>query len=216
MSEYRVIIADDHLMFRAGLRSLIAPQSNLRIVGEAGDGLELLEMLKKTKCDLVVMDLSMPRMDGMEALEKIGSMNSAAKVLVLTMQKDTEHFQKAIEKGACGYVLKEDAFDQFISAIETIQKGERFFSPSIMKLRSEELSTFEEQRKGKTPEITVLTHREQQILKLIASGLANKNIATQLNISTRTVEAHRSNLTKKLGLRSTAALVRYAVEKAFI
>ncbi len=162
------------------------------------------------------MDLSMPRMDGMEALEKIQKAHPAIQVLVLTMQKDTEHFQTAMEKGACGYVLKDDAFDQLILAIETVMKGEQFFSPSIMKLRSEELNADKEQRKGKSPEITVLSHREQQILKLIAGGLANKNIANQLNISIRTVEAHRSNLTKKLGIKSTASLVRYAVEKAFI
>ncbi len=211
---YRIILADDHAMFRAGLRSLIDGQEKLTVVAEAADGEELLALVRRVKCDLVVMDLSMPRMDGMQALAEMRQTFPSVKVLVLTMQKETEHFQQAMACGACGYVLKEDAFEQLIEAIDMIAEGEQFFSPSIVRLMGEQLGRGQDHRQ--TPGIEVLTHREQQILKLIASGLANKNIACQLNISVRTVEAHRLNVVKKLGIHSTAGLVRYAIEKAFI
>ena len=209
----KIILADDHLMFRAGLKTLIERTEGFTVIDEAGHGEELLNKLKRRRCDLVVMDLSMPRMSGMDALQQIVEKYPRMKVLVLTMQKDTQYFHRAMLTGASGYVLKDDAFEQLVKAMQTILTGEQFISPSIRSLVNEQI----EAPKGKSPapSIDFLTKRECQVLKLIASGLANKNIARQLDISIRTVEVHRSNLIKKLGIKTTAGLVKYAMTEAF-
>ena len=213
---YRIILADDHSMFRAGLRTLIEKEDKLSVVDEACDGEDLLKKLKGGKCDLVVIDLSMPKMDGITALKQISKKYPRIKVLVLTMQKDTSYFRDAMAQGASGYLLKDDAFEQLVKAIDTVLNNEQFLSPSILGLVKEQVSDPEKLSRKKDPNIEVLTKREQQVLKLVAAGLANKNIAHQLDISIRTVEVHRSNLTKKLKIKTTAGLVKYAIANAFV
>lgn len=214
MSDHKIILADDHRMFRAGLKSLIEREPMMKVVAEAKDGQELLERLKGHKCHLVVLDLSMPNSDGMACLEGIRERFPHVKTLVLTMQKDHEHFKHAMLKGASGYVLKDDAFDQLILAMKMILKGKKFVSPSVAQMETERYLRSLDEAEESSPNI--LTKRERQILKLIAGGLANKNIASKFKISVRTVETHRANLCHKLGIRNTAGLVKYALAKGVL
>ncbi len=214
MEKCRIILADDHEMLRTGLKSLLNQDSFCHVVGQAKDGEELMSRLRKIKCDLVVLDLSMPHMDGMTALEAIHDKYPKIKILVLTMQKDLEHFKHALSYGANGYLLKDDAFEQLIMGIKRIMKGKRFVSPSVADLIAERyIRSFDD---AETPSLDILTKREKQILKYVALGLANKNIATKLKISIRTVEAHRAHLTDKLGIKTTAGLVKFAMSKGLI
>ena len=211
---YKIAIADDHHIFRAGLKSLIDKDPLFKVVVEASDGEQLLEKIKHQKCDLALLDISMPNKDGISTLQEIKTKYPKLKVMVLTMQKDQEHFKRAMEKGAQGYLLKDDAFDQLILGIKVILKGKQFISPAIGSLIAERYV-----RSLDTAEVSslhLLTKRELQILKMIASGQANKNIAARLRLSTRTVETHRANLSKKLGIRNTAGLVKYAISKGLI
>ncbi len=211
----RVILTDDHEMLRAGLKGLLEKQPDFKVVAEAKDGEDLLEKLSAIKTDCVVMDLSMPNMDGLTTLKVIRKKFPKIKVLVLTMQKDTEHFKYAMAAGACGYILKDSAFDQLVMAIKLILKGKNFISPAISNLIAEGYVRSMDQE-GDVPSLEILTAREKEVLRRIAEGKANKNIAAALKISIRTVETHRSNLIQKLGLKTPASLVKYAISKGLI
>lgn len=214
MVKRRIILADDHEMMREGLVSLLEKNSVFKIVGQAKDGEELLKLLKKVTCHLVIIDLSMPNMDGMTAIKQIRTSYPKVKVLVLTMLKDHEHFKHAMAHGASGYLLKDDAFDHLSMAIAQIMKGKSYVSPSVSALLTDRyIRSLDD---TDTPSLDILTKREVQVLELIASGLANKNIAAKLNLSIRTVEAHRVNLTNKLGIKSTAGLVKFAISKGLV
>lgn len=209
-----IILADDHEIFREGLKSLIDKDSAIHIVAEARDGEELLDAVRRRRCDVIVTDLSMPNMDGLSAIRNILKVRSHARILVLTMLKDHEHFRHAMNNGASGYILKDDAYDQFVLAVKTLAKGKKYVSPSVSQLETDRyLRTMDDMD---APSLNILTKREQQILRLVAGGLANKNIANELNISVRTVETHRNNLTNKLGIKATAGLVKYAMTKGLV
>lgn len=211
MQQFKVVLADDHEIFREGLKSLVEKDQSLEIVGEAQDGKDLIFQLKNVKCDVIVTDLSMPNMDGMEAIKIIRKKYPKIKILILTMLKDHEHFKHAMSYGASGYLLKDDAFDQLSMAIKLIMKGKKYISPSLSALETDRfLRSLDE---TESPSVDILTKREKQIIQFVAGGLANKNIATKLNISIRTVEAHRTNLTNKLGIKTTAGLVKFAISK---
>ena len=215
MHPYRIILADDHNIFRAGLKGLIEKDPEFKVVAEARDGEQLLEGLKSKKCDLIVLDLSMPNRDGLATLNEIKEKYPQIKILVLTMLKDPEHFKHALAQGADGYLLKDDAYDQLNIGIKMIlKKGKQFISPAISNVVTDHyIRSIDE---ADTPSLGILTKREQQILKLIARGFPNKNIASRLKISVRTVESHRANLSSKLGLKNTAGLVKYAIAKGII
>ncbi|HLF18695.1 MAG TPA: response regulator transcription factor [Candidatus Omnitrophota bacterium] len=214
MKKVRIVLADDHEIFREGLKSLIARNKDYEIIGEAKNGEELLDLLDKKSCDLAIVDLSMPVLDGMEALQEIKKEYPTMKVLILTMQKDHEHFKHARTYGADGYLLKEDTFEQLNKAIRTLMKGKSYVSPSVEKVLAERFLRAMDD--VDTPSLDLLTKRELQILKMVAEGLANKTIAAKLKISVRTVETHRNNLTNRLGIKTTAGLVRYAVSKGLV
>ncbi|MBI4309427.1 MAG: response regulator transcription factor [Candidatus Omnitrophica bacterium] len=211
----RIILADDHEMLRAGLKGLLEKEHDFKVVAQAKDGEDLLEKLASNKTDCVVMDLSMPNMDGLATLKEIRRKFPKIKTLVLTMQKDAEHFKHAMANGAYGYVLKDGAFDQLAMAIKVVMKGKNFISPAISNLIAEQYVRSMDQE-GDTPSLEILTSREKEILKRIAEGKANKNIAASLKISIRTVETHRSHLIGKLGLKTPASLVKYAISKGLI
>jgi len=214
MDECRIILADDHEIFRAGLKSLIAKEDDFKIVGEAKDGQALLRLLKIIKCDVIVLDLSMPNMDGMTVLSTLREVYPDIKVLVLTMLKDPEHFRHAMTSGALGYVLKDDAYEELILALRVICKGKQFVSQPVSSFLTERY--VRSLNESDSPSLEILTKREQQILKMVANGMASKNIASQLNLSIRTVETHRSNLSNKLGIKTTAALVKFAISKGLV
>ena len=212
MSKFKIVLADDHEIFREGLRSLVDKDQALEIVGEAQDGEELLTQLKKVKCDVVVTDLSMPNMDGMSAIKTIRRRYPKIKILVLTMLKDHEHFKHAMANGASGYLLKDDAFDEFSMAIKLMMKGKRYVAQSVASLQTDRFVRSLDE--SEAPSLDILTKRERQVLQLVANGLANKNIASKLKISIRTVETHRANLSDKLGIKTTAGLVKFAISKS--
>ena len=204
-------MADDHQILRAGLKDLIEKDKAFKVVGQAKDGDELLSLMGSVKCDLVIMDLSMPNRYGMQAIQDVRVKFPKVKILVLTMQKDQEHFKHAMAHGASGYVLKEDAYDQLLMAVKMILRGKRFVSPTISKLLTDYyVRSLDE---AESSSLDILTKREQQILQFIGNGMANKNIASRLKLSVRTVETHRANLGHKLGIKNTAGLVKYAVTK---
>ncbi|MCR4336357.1 MAG: response regulator transcription factor [Candidatus Omnitrophica bacterium] len=213
MSRSRIIIADDHTFVRVGLKELINKDPDLMVVAEAKNGQELLDVLVNKKCDLVVMDISMPEMDGVTAIQEIRGKYPKLKTLILSMLKDYTHFHEVMARGACGYMVKDDAPEQLPSAIKTILQGKKFVSPSVATMLAErELRSLNES----VPSLEILTRREKQILTMIAKGIPNKNIASRLKISIRTVEHHRGNLTDKLGFKDPTSLIKYAIEKGII
>ncbi len=210
MDAYRIILADDHVIFRQGMKRLIDEVPELSVVGEASDGLKLLSLLEDVAADMVLLDIAMPGMRGIEATREITQRFSHVKVLMLTMHKNKEYLYHAIASGASGYLLKEDSDLELITAIETIQKGDLFISSLFADELGEDFSNIS--REKIQTAIDPLSVREREILKLISEGLANKEIASEINISVRTVEAHRANIMRKLKLSNTAELVRYALQ----
>ena len=213
MDGYRIVIADDHVLFRQGIKKVLEEMDDIEIVGEANDGLELLNLLKKLTPHMVVLDISMPNLRGIEATHEIKVINPAIKVLILTMHKSKDYLYHAISAGAEGYVLKEDADTDLFSAIKRIRKGKTYISPIL----SEELTDDLVQvcrGKHKIPS-DPLTPREREVIKLVAEGKTNKEIAHLLFVSIRTVEKHRANIMRKAKLKSTPELVKYAIEKGY-
>ncbi len=211
-----ILLADDHVMFRRGIRRIIQSIPDVEVVGEASDGFELLELLKKSKPDLVVMDISMPYLRGLEATREIKLISPEIKVLILTMHKDKEYLFHALTAGAEGYLLKEDADSELLTAIATLRKGGTYISP----LLSPQLADLflEKSRPGgeqMTAPAEHLTVREREILKLIAEGKSSREIGELLFISSRTVQHHRANIMRKLNIKKTADLVKYAIQKGY-
>jgi len=214
MSPYRIVLADDHVMFRKGIKSILEKNKDFVVVGEAGDGLELLELLKNVTADMVILDISMPHLRGIEATEEIKMISEDVKVLILSMHKDKEYVRSAISAGAEGYLVKEDADTELFSAIEKIQQEGRYLSPLLLDELTDKL--FEMNKKGRLlQEDEPLTTREREVLKLIAEGLSNKDIADRLFVSVRTIEHHRAHIMRKLNIKSTANLVKYAIRKGY-
>jgi DNA-binding NarL/FixJ family response regulator len=213
VNPYRIVLADDHVMFRRGIKKIIEAMADVEVVGEAGDGLELLDLLKKTTPQLVILDISMPNLRGLEATREIKIINPGIKVLLLTMHKDKEYLYHAFSAGAEGYLLKEDADTELFNAIETIKKGGTYVSP----LLSPQLTgLFVEKYSGNSPASgDILTTREREVIKLIAEGKSSKEISELLFISARTVQHHRANIMRKLNARRTADLVKYAIQKGY-
>jgi len=214
MKECKIILADDHSLLREGLKAVIERYPEWKVVGEASNGVELLAMLKKISCDLIVLDIAMPEMDGLVALKDISSHFPHVKVLVLSMLNDFSHFEKARSLGAAGYMSKEDAGDELCRAIQKIQSGKMYIAPSVNNLLAER--QIHNMDSVNTQSVEVLTRREKQILAMIARGMTNKEVAHDLEISIHTVENHRANLSEKLGSKNVASLVQFAIQKGLI
>jgi len=214
MGSYRILLADDHTLFRQGIKRILTSASDLEVVGEAGDGLKLLELLKKLSPDMVIVDISMPHLRGLEATREIKIIDPAVKVLILTMHKDNEYLRNAVLAGAEGYLLKEDADTELFSAIATIRKEGRYISPLLSTDLAHELIQASNEGQPTLPS-DPLTIREREILKLIAEGKPNKEIARLLYISIRTVEHHRASIMGKLNIKNTANLIKYAIRMGY-
>lgn len=208
----KVLIADDHAIVRAGLRTLITAEGDLNLIGEATGGLEAIEKVRQLSPDVLVLDISMPDMDGIEVLRRLRSEQAGCSILILTVHEDEALLREAVKLGAAGYIIKHAAESELINAIRSVIRGDLYIHPKLIRSL---LQTEHKVVKDKTSPQS-LTFREQEILKLIVQGYTNKQVADELNISARTVEGHRANLTEKLGMHSRVDLLRYAREHELI
>jgi DNA-binding NarL/FixJ family response regulator len=214
-NKVNIVLADDHTILREGLRALLTSDSNFEIVGEARDGREAVRCVEKLLPDLLLMDLSMPRMSGMDAIREIKRRYPDTKIIALTVHKTEEYLLTTLQAGADGYVLKDATHDELIMAIKNVMGGKSYLSPGV----SEKVIEGYLEGKGNSLSVSsweTLSPREREVLKLIAEGYKNKEIAEDLCISLKTVEKHRANLMKKLDLHNAAALTVYAVERGLV
>jgi DNA-binding NarL/FixJ family response regulator len=205
----RVIVADDHKIFKQGLMKLLQSAEDVSVIGEAGEGYEAVTLIEKKKPDIAILDISLPGLNGFEIAEEIHKKGIETKVIFLTMHTDLLTAQKAILSSASGYVLKDNAFEDLLYAIKSVVSGGKFISPLI----SDKVLNVYAARERKDD---ILTARETIILRLIASGLTNKQIADKLSISVKTVDTHRTKIMQKLNARKTADPVRYALKTGLI
>lgn len=210
----RILLADDHPMVREGIRSCLDARENFRVVGEASDGQEALEKAKKLQPDVVLMDISMPRLTGLEATKLLHKEVPKAKVLILTMHENEAYVLEIVRSGAKGYILKDTSPAEVVRAVEAVNKGEAYFSSRISQFV---LNEFVNKARSLTkPSRSEISPREREVLALIAEGLSNKEIAAKLFVSVRTVETHREHLMRKLDIHSAAGLTQYALSRGII
>lgn len=216
MKKIRVLIVDDHFLVRTGITSLLRDVPDIEIVGEAENGKIAVEQCKKIVPEVVLMDISMPDMSGIEATKSIKAENPSINILILTMHESEEYFYNTLKQGASGILNKNVGKDELINAIKSVSTGKRYIGNSVSELMIDTLmQKFEEECLSKQKEKVILTKREKDILYYIANGFSNQDIAEKLKISVRTVETHKSNLMQKLNLKSSAALSLYAFEKGY-
>jgi two-component system response regulator NreC len=215
MSKIRILIADDHGIVREGLRLKLEQNQQFQVVGEAGDGREAVRLASELKPDLVLMDIGMPVLNGIEATAQIVKHNPRIGVIILSMHADETYLVRTLTAGAKGYLLKDTAHEDLHRAVQTVAQGKPFFSPAIAKVMLEDYVR-QLQQSGLQDSFDLLTDREKEILQLVAEGKSNKEVATVLNVSPYTVETHRTHMMQKLNLHSTADIVLYAVRKKII
>lgn len=210
----RIVLGEDHRILREGLRAIFASEPDLELVGEATDGLEAIQLVGDLQPDLLILDLSMPRMDGLAALREIKRMAPVTRVLIMTAHSNEEYIFRAIDDGADGYLLKDAGAAELLLAVRSVLAGERYLSAAVA---TQVVAAFRD-RKGASPRAAVdnLSPRERQVLKLVAEGYRSREIGTLLSISEKTVEKHRASLMRKLGASNASALTAFAIEKGLI
>jgi two-component system response regulator NreC len=215
MAKIRILITDDHTLFRQGIRTLLSAEQDLDIVGEAANGAEAVDKVAELRPDIVLMDIGMPGLSSFEATRQIKKIRPDTKVLFLTMYDDEDYLVQCMEVGASGYVLKDSPAQQLLAAIRDVQRGGSYLSPKML---SQLVDDFRSRIKTahRQPRFATLTAREKEILKLLAEGESVKEIAAGLNLSVKTVEAHKFNLMRKLDIHNKAHLVQYAIQKKII
>lgn len=214
MSSIRILLVDDHTLLREGIRALLEKESKFKVIGEAGDGRTAIEMVRQLQPDIVLMDIAMPLLNGLEATTQILQCQPNSKVIILSMYDYESYIRQALAAGAAGYMLKDATADELIDAIHCVHQGEAVLSPAITRLVIEDYL-----RWGEVKPIEIsngLTPREREVLQLIAEGYTNKEIADILCIAIKTVQAHRANLMEKLDLHSKGELIKYAIRKKII
>jgi two-component system, NarL family, response regulator NreC len=215
MKKVRILLADDHTLMRAGLRALLERQPDLEVVAEAEDGRQTVELASTHIPDVVVMDIVMPRFNGVEATRHIVGKHPTISVVILSMYSDESYVMLALEAGARAYLLKDSVVPDLLHAIEAVTQGKSFFSPKISRILAEGYVRARKQKRVADSD-ELLTPREREALQLLAEGKTNKEVATSLNISVYTAETHHRNILQKLNLHSSAELVLYAVRKGII
>ncbi|MCI0708056.1 MAG: response regulator transcription factor [Ignavibacteriae bacterium] len=217
MKKIKILIADDHSLIRTGISTLLQSYEDFVVVGEATNGEEAVEMTRKVQPDVVIIDLSMPKMNGIEATKLIRERYPETRVLVLTMHENEEYIYQIFRSGAGGYVLKNSSREELYEAVRAVAKGEKFFSTRVSEIMVE---GFIKRGETQQPEVSSsdspLTKREKEILALVAEGMTNQQIADKLFISPRTVDTHRTNIMQKLGIHDVVLLARYAVEHGLL
>lgn len=211
----RILLADDHTIMRNGLRLLLERQSDFTVVGEASNGREAVELADLKSPDIIIMDVAMPMMNGIEATARITAASPKIAVIILSMHSDESYVLRALKAGARGYLLKDSAEGDLIAAVHAVAANKAFFSPAVSKVLAEDYLRQMQQR-GVEDSYDLLTARERELLQLIAEGRSTKDIATLLNLSPYTVETHRGNLMSKLNVHSVPELILYAVRKRII
>lgn len=215
MKKIRLLLADDHTVMRTGLRALLERQPNLEVVGETGNGREAVKLASSLNPDVIVMDVGMPLLNGIEATKAILMELPGTAVIILSMHADESYVMRALKAGAKGYLLKESAAADLLGAIQAVSQDKSFFSPKVSRILAEDYVRVLKQ-KGEVDSYELLSDREREILQLLAEGKANKEVATLLNISPYTVETHRKHILEKLNLHSPSELILYAVRKGII
>lgn len=214
MNKIRVLLADDHTILRDGIRALIEDEPDMEVIGEAEDGRSAVRMTSQLKPDVVLMDIAMPLLNGLEATLKIHRDHPDVKVLILTMHENEEYIRRVLATGAMGYILKDAAARDLLSAIRSVNSGQAVLSPAITRLVIEDYLRWGDLQTNHIP--NKLSPREREVLQLIAEGYTNKEIAEILSISIKTVQAHRANMMKKLDLHDRGDLIKYAIQKKII
>ncbi|MBI3912681.1 MAG: response regulator transcription factor [Chloroflexi bacterium] len=217
MTRIRILLADDHAILRAGLKALLNAQADIQVVGEAATGDEAVRVAQSAQPDLVLMDISMGDAGGVAATREVLRVCPTTRVLMLTMHDDAAYVQQALDAGAAGYVLKRTAESELLAAIRAVQRGEVFLYPSVARVLIDDYLKMKKGGESVAPEIKdTLTAREREVLTLIAQGYSNHEIAEQLTVSVKTVETHKARIQEKLGLRTRAELVRYAMQRRLL
>jgi DNA-binding NarL/FixJ family response regulator len=215
MSQIRILVADDHGIVRKGLRFLLDRQAGMEVVGEASEGREAVRLCEELKPNIVIMDVAMPQLNGIDATSQIIKSNPGIGIVILSMHADESYLVRALSAGAKGYLLKDSAEVDLVRAVQVVAQGRPFFSPQIAQSLLEDYVKTLQQR-GLQDSHDLLTDREREVLQLLAEGKSNKEVATILDLSTYTIETHRTNLMHKLNLHNTAEIVLYAVRKKII
>jgi len=215
MKKIRLLVADDHKIFRQGIKKLLEEQNDLQVVGEAADGREAVKKAEELKPDVIIMDVAMADLNGLQATRLIKKALPETKVLMLTMHKNEDYVLQSFQAGASGYVLKEGAVEELVTAIHSIYGDKSFLSPTISKTVVDAYLRKMETGKMETP-FDLLTDREREVLQLIAEGYTNRKVAKDLYISVKTVEAHRAHIMQKLDIHEVARLVKYAIQKGLV
>ena len=217
MNSVTVLLADDHTIVRQGLRALLETEPDLKVVGEVSDGREAVTAARTLRPDIVVMDIAMPALNGIEATRQIVLSPSPPRVIILSMYADVEHLVHALQAGASGYVRKQDADTELVAALRTGTQDQPFLTPTVDRdLVEEHLKRARQRSVRGGEEYDPLTPREREVMQLVAEGEPNKTIAKRLGIAVRTVEAHRASIMRKLNLEDQAGLVRYAVRRGMV
>jgi len=210
MKRIRILLADDHAVVRQGFKMILAEQPDMEIAGEAANGREAVELAEKIKPDVVVMDVAMPELNGIEATRRLAASAPHIRVLALSMHKDSVYVREILRAGARGYLLKDSPAQDLLAAVRAVAGGEGYLSPAVSS------AVLDDYRKHVTDPIDLLTSREREVLQMLAEGKTNKEIATTLNLSVYTVEAHRGRIMEKLNVHSINELVRFAVRNGLI
>jgi two-component system response regulator NreC len=205
-----ILLADDHAVVRQGFKMILAAQPDMEIVGEAGNGREALDLASQLQPDVIVMDVAMPELNGIEATRRVAEVSPRSRVLALSMHKDSVYVREILRAGARGYLLKDSISSDLLAAVRAIARGEGYLSPGVSD------AVLNDYRKHVTDPIDLLTSREREVLQMIAEGKTNKEIATVLNLSVYTVDAHRGHIMEKLNLHSVTDLVRFAVRAGLV
>lgn len=202
----KILLADDHTIVRQGLKLILSAQPDLEVIGEAANGREAVELVQKLKPDVVLMDVAMPELNGIEATRRMMEVNSRVKILVLSMHKESVYVREILKAGARGYILKDAIDSELLNAVRSVARGDGYISPAVSG------ALLSDYRKDVTNPADLLTKREREVLQSIAEGKTNKEIATRLNLSVYTIDSHRGKIMEKLNLHSTGELVRFAIK----
>ena len=213
-SLYRILLADDHTLIRHGIRNLISNNPALTVIGEVGDGEELLAFLETSQPDLLILDISMPKLTGIEAVSRVKKLYPEIKILMLTMHKNKQYFYHAMSAGADGYLMKEDSDEELLLAIKRIQDGKSYLSPFLSQdFADDVISAY---RNNRSSPFETLTNREREVLNLVVAGHTSKVMADMLCLSPRTIDHHRANLLRKFDMKNSVDLINFAVRNGFV